>query len=207
MLQFGPSDTALLAIDLQRAFCAPDGSVARQGRDIGTCVAAAARSYELVAAARAAGVRIVWTRMMFRPDYVDGGILVHELRTGMKKVSALRAGTPDVELMPEAKVVDGDIVIDKNRYSAFLGTDLDLVLRNLGARNLLVCGLTTSMCVETTVREASQRDYLPYVVADACADFDTARHTASLAALDFGFARIIDMNTALPALYRADAAE
>ena len=207
MNRFDPNDTVVLAIDFQRAFCAPDGSVARQGRDIGSCAEAASRAYALIGAARTAGLRILWTRMMFRPDYCDGGVLVHDLRTGMKKIGALRAGTADVELMPDAPVEPEDIVIDKNRYSAFVGTDLDLLLRNLGTRNILVAGVTTSMCVETTVREASQRDYMPYVVPEACADFAAERHDASLSALEFGFARLLPLADALAALRPADAAQ
>lgn len=206
MARFASDDTVLLAIDFQRAFCARDGSVARQGRDIATCVAAAERAYDLIGTARAAGLPVIWTRMAYRPDYSDGGILVHDLRPGMKTAGSLRDGTPDAELMPDAPVETEDIVIDKNRYSAFIGTNLDSVLRDLGARNILVTGVTTSMCVETTVREASQRDYMPYVVPEACADFAPGRHEASLAALEFGFARMLPFDDALAVLSAASAA-
>lgn len=204
--RFDPATTALLAIDLQRAFCSADGSVARQGRDVSACAEAATRCFALVAEARAAGIPIFWTRMMFRPDYADGGVLVHELRTGMKAIGALRAGTEDVELIEGADVRPEDIVIDKCRFSALVGTPLELILREKGAKTLIVCGVTTSVCVESTVRDASQRDFLPYVVADACAELDPTRHDAALAVLEYGFAKIISGEAATAALRRARTA-
>lgn len=207
MLRFDPSDTVLLAIDLQRAFCAPDGSVAQQGRDIAPLAQAAENAFRLIGAARRAGIQIVWTRMAYAPDYRDGGILVHELRTGMKQVGALRAGTDDVELMPGADVRAEDIVIDKNRYSAFIDTDLEATLRQLGAQRLIFCGVTTSMCVETTLRDASQRDFMPYIVADACGELDQSRHDAALKVIEFGFGRVLSLDDAIETLTTTVAAE
>ncbi|MEM9683814.1 MAG: cysteine hydrolase [Pseudomonadota bacterium] len=207
MLRFDPSDTALLAIDLQRAFCAPEGSVAGQGRDIGALERAAERSFELIAAARNAGIRIIWTRMMYAPDYSDGGILVHQLRTGLKQIGALRSGTDDIELLPDADVRDDDIIVDKNRYSAFIDTDLEQTLDELGVRNLLVCGVTTSMCVETTIRDASQRDFMPYIIADACGELDQSRHDAALKVIEYGFGRVLSLGEATEALQTTAAAE
>lgn len=199
----GGSATALVVIDLQRAFCLDEGSVAQQGQDISACTAAAKACGPLVAACRTAGVPVVWTRMMFRDDYADGGVLVHTLRPGMKQIGALRAGTEDVELIPGLDVRDEDFIVDKPRFSAFIGTNFELVLRQLGASRLIVCGVTTSMCVESTVRDASQRDYDVFVVEDACAELDAARHEAALTAMGFGFARIVDSEEALSMLANA----
>lgn len=199
-MQFRAHRAALLLVDLQRAFCSEHGSVARQGRDVSPCRAAAELAFTLVPAARQAGLPVIWTRMCYRPDYADGGLLVHELRPALKALGALREGSPDAELLPEANVDPGDLVIAKQRYSAFHGTLLESLLRAREVESLLVAGVTTSMCVESTVRDAAQRDYRCFVVADACGDFALERHAASLDALAFGFAVILDTKRAIHAM-------
>lgn len=181
----------LLLIDLQKSFCDADGSMARQDRDIGAMVEAAKRCNELARQARARGAQVVWTRMVFRPDYSDGGELIRTLRPNLARIGALRAGSGDEELTTLVEVDPRDIVIDKPRYSALYGTSLEVVLHAGGHRRVLVAGVTTSMCVESTVRDLGQRDYETYVIEDACADFEEERHRASLAAMAFGFARLV----------------
>lgn len=193
------SRQAVLLVDFQRAFCCTDGSVAAQGRDVSTCRAAADRAIELAVAARAASIPVIWTRLVFRDDYADGGRLIRELRPGLARIGALKIGTQDAEIVPEADVQPGDFIIEKQRYSSFYATGLEAVLRSLDIDSLIVCGVTTSMCVETTVRDAAQRDYRTFVVREACGDFDAERHEASLSAMGFGFADIIGFQQALEA--------
>src|SRR3569623_2569795 len=180
----------LLLIDLQKSFCDADGSMAKQERDIGTMVEAARRCNDLAKTARAAGAQVAWTRMVFRSDYSDGGELTRTLRPNLARIGALRSGSGDEALTVLVEIDPRDIVIDKPRYSALYGTSLEVVLRAGGYRRVLVAGVTTSMCVESTVRELGQRDYETYVIEDACADFDEPRHRASLSAMAFGFARL-----------------
>lgn len=184
--------TILLVIDLQRAFCDADGSMARQGRPIEALQKAARAGSALAQTARAVGAGIIWTRMVFAPDYADGGILTKSIRPNLERIGALRRGSGDENLSSMVELEPGDAVIDKTRFSALLGTDLESRLRESGARQIVVCGVTTSMCVESTVRDLAQRDFETYVVADACADFETRRHQSSLESMEFGFARIID---------------
>lgn len=188
--------TILLLIDLQAAFCDPEGSMAQQGRDIDAMRAAAATASGLADAARAASVPIVWTRIVYRDDYLDGGRMLWEVRPNLRRIGALRAGTPDAAISDAAGYVEGEPVIDKTRYSALYATPLEALLRSLGVRRVIVGGVTTSMCVETTVRDLGQRDYETFVVREACGDFDAARHEASLATMEFGFAEVIDMGAA-----------
>lgn len=199
-MQFRAHRAALLLVDLQRAFCSEDGSVARQGRDVSSCRAAARRALTLIPAARHAGLPVLWTRMCYRADYADGGLLVHELRPALKELGALRDGSPDAELVPEADVRGEDLVVAKQRYSAFHGTLLESLLRARDVDTLLVAGVTTSMCVESTVRDAAQRDFRCFVVADACGDFAAERHAASLQAMAFGFAVVFDAKQAIDAV-------
>ncbi len=205
-MRFRAAEAALLLVDLQRGFLHPDGFVAAQGRDVSACAAAAAQCYALARAARAADIPVIWTRHVLRADHADGGLLVTELRPRLGQIGALAAGSADVEIPAEAGVQTGDFVLDKPRYSAFFGTALDVVLTSRGIRALMVGGVTTSMCVESSVRDAAQRDIRTFVVREAVADFDLARHAASLDAMAFGFARIIGANQATQAIAAGEAA-
>jgi len=204
-MRFLRAEAALLLVDLQRGFLHPEGFVAAQGRDVSACDAAARQCYALARAARAVGMPVIWTRHVLRADLADGGLLTTEIRPRLGEIKALARGSADVEIPPEAGVDPADFVIDKPRNSAFFGTALDVVLAARGIRSLMVGGVTTSMCVECSVRDAAQRDIRTFVVRDAVADFDTDRHVASLAAMAFGFARIIGANQSADAISVGDA--
>jgi len=196
----GIAGTALLLIDLQVAFCDADGSMASQGREISTIRQATRVCGQLAGIARRQGVPVIWTKMLFAPDYSDGGLLIAKIRPNLRKIGALRRGDPDSELSRLVTVEAGDTVIEKARYSALYGTSLDVHLRSRGIGRVIVGGATTSMCVDTTVRDLGQRDIEVLVVREGCADFDTNRHEAALAAMEFGFARIISQDEAIGAL-------
>ncbi|MDA0368907.1 MAG: cysteine hydrolase [Proteobacteria bacterium] len=204
-MKFDASRAAFLAIDLQQAFCTGTGSVARQGRDITPCRDAALRCIELADAARRNGIPVIWTKIALRPDYADGGLMIHEIRPGLKEAGGIKAGTDDAALIAEAVVAPGDFVIDKPRNSAFFSSSLESLLHALDVRCLLMGGVTTSMCVESTARDAGQRDYRTFVVRDACGDFAQARHDAALDAIAFGFGRVISGNEAFAALDAGEA--
>jgi len=138
---------ALLLVDLQRAFCHDRGSMAEHGRDIGRLRRAVYVSHRLAGAARKAGVPVAWTRMVFRPDYADGGLLVGELRPDLARIRALRAGTPDAELAPGADRDEDEPVFDRTRFSALLGTHLEDWLRAAAVDTVVVGGVTTSLAV------------------------------------------------------------
>lgn len=188
-----PATTAVLLIDLQEAFCSPTGSMARQGRDISRSVSAALKCDEMAAVARNAGIMVIWTRYCLRPDYRDGGWFTRELRPNLRANEALRSDRTDSALWHELTVAPEDIVIDKPRMSSFYATSLEAVLRGEGITTLFIGGVTTSMCVESTVRDASQRDYRTFVVADACADWASERHQPALDVMKFGFAILTDL--------------
>jgi ureidoacrylate peracid hydrolase len=187
----GADRTALLVIDMQNGFCHPEGSFAGLGLDVSMCNAAIAPIARLVEAAHAAGVPVIYTRYVYRADYKDGGVLVQEVLPALADVKSLAAGTWDAELVDELVPTDDDFVLDKNRYSAFYGTGLEPILTSLGVRNLVMTGVTTNMCVETTARDASQRDYRVFVVSDATGELDAARHDMALATLGFGFGAVV----------------
>lgn len=204
-MRFDRREAALVLIDLQRGFVDEDGFVALQGRDVSASKRAADRGVALARAARAAGMKVIWTRHILRADYADGGLLVTEIRPRLGELGALKRGTPDVELYEGAEVDPSDWIIDKPRYSAFFSTDLDMLLAANGIRSLVLGGVTTSMCVETTARDAAQRDIRTFVVREAVADFDEARHQASLAAIAFGFGRVVGIDAMTAAMAEGSA--
>jgi ureidoacrylate peracid hydrolase len=188
-------DTALLVVDMQNGFCTDGGSMSTLGFDVSMCGAVVPGVARLVDAARAADVPVIWTRYQYQPGYVDAGILPTEIVPGLRDVGALAEGSWDAAIVDALQPRDEDVVIDKSRYSAFYGTRLEPVLTGRGIRSLVVAGVTTNMCVETTVRDASQRDYRTFTVADACAETDAQRHENALQTIGFGFGWVTDIAT------------
>ena len=184
--------TALVVIDMQRAFLEDEGSLAQAGIDITGLKAAMEGCKRLLASARQAGVPVIHTRYVYRPDYADGGVLVNYIMPQLREVDSLAAGTPDIEIVDELAPVDGETVIDKNRPSAFYATNIEPLLNGLGVDSLVVCGVTTNICVETTVRDASQRDYKVFVPKDATGELEQLRYDGALAGMAWVFAKIVD---------------
>ncbi len=171
-LIFDPSNpTALVVIDMQNGFCDQKGSVAQIGLDISMCEDAIPNCERLVKAAHKAGVQVIFTRFVYRSDYTDGGVVVADIIPSL---------TPEPQ----------DIIIDKNRYSAFYGTRLETYLTSMGIHQLVLCGVTTNMCVETTARDASARDYHTFIAGDACGELERHRHDVALQTLGFGFGAV-----------------
>ena len=190
-------ETALVVVDMQNGFCHADGSVDAIGLPAARLQPAVEPCARLVNAARAAGVPVIFTRYVFRKDYADGGVMVDELIPDLKNGRCLMAGTWDIEVVDELGQSDSDYVIDKNRPSSFYATDLETLLHGLGIRDLVVCGVTTNCCVETTVRDASQRDYHVFVAQDAVAEYEDDRHAAALKSMGMLFARLVDVSDVL----------
>src|SRR5439155_2964755 len=165
--------TALLVIDMQNDFGAVGGMFDLAGLEIGGIAAAARRIPRVLDAARAAGIPVVYVVMEHAPDLSDVGpfdgphwIKHLRMRLGEAVVApdgsasrVLVAGTWNTEILPELAPEPGDVVVSKTRYSAFFETELHELLQGLGVTQLLVTGCTTSICVESTIRDAMFRDY------------------------------------------------
>jgi ureidoacrylate peracid hydrolase len=172
---------AVLVVDMQNAFCHRRGSFAAAGADISGCVSAIDGCVRLTATARAAGVPLIFTKAEHSPDYSDWPLLNElELFAPLRAAGSCVAGSWDAELVEQLRVEPGERVFSKSRYSAFIGTELDCHLEELGVENLVVGGVGTIACVESTVREASQRGFRTFVVRDAVGDIDADAHAASL---------------------------
>lgn len=193
--------SVLIVVDMQNGFVDPQGSCARAGFPVAALAPAVAPCRAAIAAARAAGVPVVFTRYTYRGDFRDGGFMLREKFPMLRDAQALVAGTWDQAVIDELAPLPGDFVVDKNRPSAFHGTRLDSYLSGIGATDVVVCGVTTNCCVETTVRDAAQRDYRTFVLTDATAEWDGERHRMSHTSMSILFAHPLD-TAALAAAWR-----
>ncbi|HUD27802.1 MAG TPA: isochorismatase family cysteine hydrolase [Novosphingobium sp.] len=200
------SRAALLVIDVQVDFVAPEGFCARAGADVSAVPAAVANIRRAVGAARAAGVPIVFVRLETSEETDSPAMLGHMERTGRGGGAALcRSGTPGCGYWGVAPL-PGDLEVVKSRYDAFLETPLDARLRQRGIGLLVMTGVSTDCCVDSTSRAAFMRDYDVVVLADACAAGSRENHEAALSALGRYAATVTDTGAFVAALERAFAA-
>ena len=180
--------TALIIIDMQRDFLEPGGFGAALGNDVSRLQAAVAPCAAVLAAARRQGLLVIHTREGHRPDLSDAPPHKVErgdpaLRIGAKGPMGriLIRGEPGHDIIPELYPIAGEPVIDKPGKGAFYQTDLELMLHNRGIDTLLVCGVTTEVCVNTTVREANDRGFRCIVLSDCCGSYFPEFHQMGLA--------------------------
>jgi nicotinamidase-related amidase len=186
-----PETTALLIIDLQRDFTDPRGYVAAQGYDIAPLGSVIPGIAVLRAILAAWGALVLYTREGHRTDLSD---LPPQKawRTRQRGVAIgapgrlgrfLVRGEPGWEIVPELTPCTGDVVIDKPGYSGFYATDLERILTTRAIRNLIFCGLTTDVCVHSTLRDAVDRGYECLLISDLCAATEVANHRAAIASI------------------------
>ena len=178
---------ALLIIDMQRDFLEPGGFGAALGNDVSLLRRAIEPTRRVLAAARGAGIAVIHTREGHRPDLADlpaaklrrGGL---DTRIGdpgpMGRI--LVRGESGHDIIPELAPAAGEPVVDKPGKGAFYATDLEAILRNRGISQLVVCGVTTEVCVHTTVREANDRGFDCLVLEDCVASYFDGFHKAGL---------------------------
>src|ERR1700761_4610184 len=185
---------ALLIIDMQRDFLDPEGYVARAGVDGSVLRAVIPQVRRLLLAARAAGVPVIHTREGHRPDLSD--LPAVQARRAARAGGSIGSVGPLGRLLVRGEaghaIIDelaplrGEVVIDKPGFGAFYATDLELVLRTAGISELTLAGVTTDICVHSTLREAIDRGFDCTTVGDACAAGDVGVHRAMLACIDGG---------------------
>ena len=203
---------------MQNDFGTPGGMFDRAGLDISLIQKAVGPTARVLASARAAGIRIVYLKMGFRPDLSDLGGPDSPSRTfipGIGDTVCLPDGTEgrilvqdtwNTDIVPELEPQMNDVVIYKHRFSGFYQTDLDAILKQHGVKCLIITGCTTSVCVESTVRDAMFRDYLCLLMADCMAevvglDFPRSNHEATLWLVEGRFGWVSDSNKLIEALH------
>src|ERR1700676_4179849 len=180
--------SALVIIDMQRDFLEPGGFGAALGNDVSRLQAAVAPCREVLAASRRVGMLVIHTREGHRPDLTDAP--PHKVERGdpANRIGArgpmgriLVRGEPGHDIIPELYPLTSEPVIDKPGKGAFYQTDLELMLHNRGIDTVFVAGVTTEVCVNTTVREANDRGFRCIVLADCCGSYFAQFHAMGLA--------------------------
>jgi nicotinamidase-related amidase len=187
-LQIDIARSALVIIDMQRDFLEPGGFGAALGNDVSLLKAAVEPIRNVLNAARETGVLVIHTREGHRPDLADAPPLKVDRGDPETRIGApgpmgriLVRGEPGHDIIPELYPVAGEPVIDKPGKGAFYQTDLELMLKNRGIETLMVCGVTTEVCVNNTIREANDRGFRCIALSDCCASYFPDFHKAGLA--------------------------
>ena len=218
-IALNPQASAVIVVDMQNDFGAPGGMFDRAGIDISPIRAVVEPTSRVLAGARRAGMKVIYLKMEFRPDLSDAGgpdspNWLKHLPLGLGKSltspdgsdgGVLVRDTWNTAIIPELAPQPGDIIVSKHRFSGFYATNLDGILKGLDVRQLVFTGCTTSVCVESTVRDAMFRDYRCLVLSDCVAepignDLPRTNHEASLLVIQTLFGWVTTSSEFLKAL-------
>jgi ureidoacrylate peracid hydrolase len=218
-LQIDPYQTAIIVVDMQNDFGSEGGMFARAGVDISAIQAAVAPTARVLDLARRTGMPVVYLKMAFASDLSNAGgpeapnRILH-LRMGVGEPVTTPDGhesriliedTWNTDILTELTPQPGDLVLVKHRFSGFFETNLDALLKDLGMTTLVFTGCTTSVCVESTLRDAFFRDYRCLVLADCTAEpighsLERSNHDASLFLIQIMFGWVADSTAFIEAL-------
>ena len=174
--------TALIVVDVQNAFAAPDSPLDEAGLDVSAAVEAVPQVRELLSAAREAGLTVAFTRSLRRADGSDAPENVYDVlpMTARSGDPICCSGDPDAAYVEGVEPREDEYEVGKIRYNAFHNTPLEYYLRSEGVETVLMCGFTTNVCVEGTARGAHERGFNVVLVEDCCASFTEEQHESGV---------------------------
>lgn len=189
-----PGHTAVVIIDMQKDLVLDGFAVARAGRDLAHTRSIIPNLQRLLGAARASGVFVCHVGFWTLPNHGSdsGPWLAQRRRSTYSSDRLCMAGTEGAEFIDELMPRPGELVVHKHRYSAFKGTNLDMILAARGVRSVLVTGVSTNVCVESTLRDAFETGYYVAIPRDATASWDRSLHEATLRTVDHRFGLVTD---------------
>ena len=182
---------ALLVVDVQNDFCHPDGLFGRAGFDLSGVHSAVDRMERLIAGARDAGVPVIFIGIV-HDITTNSDAWIH--RNAQQRADACVAGTWGAEFYRVRPAPD-DVVITKRRYSPFVGTDLEYVLRAAKRRSLLIAGVATNICVEQALRDGFMRDYHVVLIEDCAGAYNPDSHSSTVENVRSFLGRVVDLET------------
>ena len=191
-----PGHTAVLVIDVQNDFCAPGGHTeVNLGKDVTDCQAVVDPIVRLVASARSVDAVVIWVKADYNRTYLSPPIHARQVARGVANAYCV-AGTWGAELY-RVSPEDGDMVIQKHRHSAFIGTELEQILRDRGVQTVVFAGVQTHVCIESSLRDASARGYYVVVPGDCVGSFDRDLHDKTLRCVEMHFGDVVGSNDLL----------
>jgi ureidoacrylate peracid hydrolase len=173
-----PGTAALIVVDVQNDFCDNDGAFARIGRDVSVLQAMVPRLQRLIDQARASGILVIFVQYCHN-EKTESEVHLEQRARGRAGVPICTEGSWGADFYAVGPK-PGEPVVRKHRYSAFIGTDLDVILRSCGVRSLIMTGIATNGCVEATARDGFMHDYYVVLVDDCCACYSPELHAATL---------------------------
>lgn len=191
-----PAHTALIIIDMQKDFCCDGFATSRAGRPLDAAQSIISTLVEFREAARQAGVLVVHVGFKTYLDHMSdsGPWLAQRRRSTYASDKIALSGDEGMEFIPELTPEIDELTIWKHRYSAFKGTDLDMLLRAHDIKTVVPCGVSTNVCVESTLRDAFEHSYYVCLARDACASWDMDLHNATLKTANARFGLVLNVS-------------
>ena len=187
-----PQHAALLVVDVQNDFCHSDGVLGKRGRKLALTQRMVPRLLKFISQARRAGVPVIYIRQSVTHwDMSPVRLEIRDRHNIPADESPCREGTWGADFY-RVKPQPDDYVVNKHRYSAFIGTDLDLILRSRGIKTVIMTGVATNACVESTARDAFMKDYYVVFVGDCAATTNLRDHNATLRVVETFFGTVVN---------------
>ncbi|HEY5586059.1 MAG TPA: isochorismatase family cysteine hydrolase [Ruminiclostridium sp.] len=188
-LSFKKENCALLIIDMQNAFIHPEGSLSKMGLDTSRTSIVIEPIKQLKNKFKASNRPVIYLQHTHRPDRTDAG-LIAKVFPPIMDLGHCFDGSWDGEIIDELKPDEDDFIVKKHRFSAFYNTQLEDVLRELAIETLVVAGIATNVCVESTIRDAFYRDFNVFVPRETTASYTLEQEQGALGNFEFAFARV-----------------